>query len=198
VHLFRAELFTHPTTEPRTRRAVRAGGMSLALRAQFKDDYIPCTMMTNNVGWERGWFYLRNVEPGLPPYTGRVFKEKPSSWGYGVSTPQHRRRQESVLAALRSLTARGLTAASVLAFLHHRRVVPLMERPLCIFQMTEEADPVALARSRMLPTPLGRPYALTRARNAVDTRMLAHPDRTPWDIEMLPTGPLVSSILDSV
>jgi hypothetical protein len=102
------------------------------------------------------------------------------------------------LAALRSLTARGLTAASVLAFLHHRQVVPLMERPLCIFQMTEEADPIALARSRMLPTPLGRPYALTRARNTVDTRMLAHADRTPWDIEMLPTGPLVSSILDSV
>jgi hypothetical protein len=127
-----------------------------------------------------------------------VFKEKPSSWGYGVSTAQHRRRQESVLAALRNLSARGLTAASILAFLHHRRVVPLMERPLCIFEMTEEADPVALARSRMLPTPLGRPYALTRAQSAVDNRMLADPGRTPWDIEMLPTSPLVSSILDSV
>jgi hypothetical protein len=127
-----------------------------------------------------------------------VFKEKPSSWGYGVSTAQHRRWHESVLVALRSLSEQGLTAASVLAFLHHRRVVPLMERPLCIFEMIEEADPVALARSRMLPTPLGRPYALTQARNTVDTRMLAHPDRTPWDIEMLPTGPLVSSILDSV
>jgi hypothetical protein len=99
---------------------------------------------------------------------------------------------------LRSLATRGLTAAGVLAFLHHRRVVPLMERPLCIFEMTEEADPVALARSRMLPTPLGRPYALTRARSAVDTRMLSDPGRTPWDIELLPTGPLVSSILDSV
>jgi hypothetical protein len=127
-----------------------------------------------------------------------VFKEKPNSWGYGVSTPQHRRRQDSVLSALRSLTAQGLTAAGVLAFLHHRRVVLLMERPLCIYEMTEEADPVALARSQMLPTPLGRPYAVTRARNAVDTRMLARPDRTPWDLEMLPTGPMVSMILDSV
>jgi hypothetical protein len=136
IHLFRAELFTQPTTEPRTRRAVRASGMSLAPRGQFKDDYIPCTMTTNNAGWERGWFYLRNAEPGLPRYTGRVFKEKPDSWGYGVSTPQHRRRQDSVLAALRSLAAQGLTAAGVLAFLHHRRVVPLMERPLCIYEMT--------------------------------------------------------------
>jgi hypothetical protein len=85
----------------------------------------------------------------------------------------------------------------VLAFLHHRRVVPLMERPLCIYEMTEEADLVALARSRMLPTPLKRGYALTRARNAVDTRMLRQ-DRSPWDLEMLPTSPLVSMILGPV
>jgi hypothetical protein len=98
---------------------------------------------------------------------------------------------------LRNLATRGLTAAGVLAFLHHRRVVPLMERPLCIYEMTEEPDPVALARSRMLPTPLGRAYALTRARNAVDTRMLRQ-GRSPWEFEMLTTGPLVSMILDSI
>jgi hypothetical protein len=72
-----------------------------------------------------------------------------------------------------------------------------MERPLYIFEMTEEADPIALARSRMLPTPLERPYALTRSRSAVDTRMLRK-DRSPWDLEMLPTGPLVSMILGPV
>jgi hypothetical protein len=126
-----------------------------------------------------------------------VFREKPNSWGYGVSTPQHRRRLGSLLAALRNLATRRLTAAGILAFLHHRRVVPLMERPLCIYKMTEEADPVALARSRMLLTPLGRAYALTRAQNAVDTRMLRQ-DRSPWDLEMLPTGPLVSMVLGPV
>jgi hypothetical protein len=197
IHLFRAELFTQPTREQRTRRAVRAGGMSLALQAQFKDDYIPCTMTTNNAGWERGWFYLRNAEPGLPAYTGLVLREKPNSWGHGVSTPQHRRRLDSLLAALKNQAMRGLSAAGVLAFLHHRRVVPLMERPLCIYEIIEEADPVVLARSRMLPTPLEWGYALTRARNAVDTRMLRQ-DRSPWDLEMLPTGPLVSMILSPV
>jgi hypothetical protein len=30
--------------------------MSLAVRTQYEDDYIPCTMTTNNAGWERGWF----------------------------------------------------------------------------------------------------------------------------------------------
>jgi hypothetical protein len=114
-----------------------------------------------------------------------------------VSTVQHRRRLDSLLAALKSLATRGLTAAIVIAFLHHRRIVPLMERLLCIFEMTEAADPVVLARSRMLPTPLERGYALTRARSAVDTRMLRN-DRSPWDLEMLPTGPLVSRILGLV
>jgi hypothetical protein len=124
-----------------------------------------------------------------------VLRERPESWSYGVSTPQHRRRLDSLLAALRNLAARGLTAATVLAFLHHRRVVPLMERPLCVFEMTEAADPVALARSRMLPSPLQREYALSRARSAVDTRLLRS-DRSPWELEMLPTGLLVSRIPD--
>jgi hypothetical protein len=197
IHLFRAELFTQPTTEQRTRRAVRAGGMSLALRTQYKDDYIPCTMTTNNAGWERGWFYLRNEEPGLPPYTGLVLREKPDSRSHGVSPVQHRRRLDSLLATLKNRAARGLTAATVLAFLHHRRVVPLMERPLRIFEMMETANPVALARSRMLSSPLLREYAATRARNAVDTRLLRS-DRSLWDLEMLPTGPLVSRILGHV
>jgi hypothetical protein len=54
VHLFRAELHTLAMSEMRTRRAVRAGGMSLAVRTQRKDGYIPCTMTSNNADWERG------------------------------------------------------------------------------------------------------------------------------------------------
>jgi hypothetical protein len=104
---------------------------------------------------------------------------------------------DSLLAALRNLAGPGLTAGAVLAFLHHWRVVPLMERPLRIFGMTETANPVALARSRMLQSPLLREYAATRARSAVDTRYLRS-DRSLWDLEMLPTGPLVSGILGSV
>jgi hypothetical protein len=104
---------------------------------------------------------------------------------------------DSLLAALRNLAGRGLTAGAVLAFLHHRRVVPLMERPLRIFEMTETVNPVALARSRMLQSPLLREYEATRARSAVDTRSLRS-DRSLWDLDMLPTGPLVSRILSSV
>jgi hypothetical protein len=195
IHLFRAELFTLPTTETRTRRAVRAGGMSLAVRSQRKDDYISCTMTTNNAGRERGWFYLRNNEPGLPSYTGLVLWERPASWHHGVSPPSHQARLDSLLAALRDLAGRGLTAEVVLAHLHHRLFVPLMERSLRIFEMTEAADPVALARSRSLQSPLLREYAATRARCAIDPKS-GRNDGTLWDLEMLPTGPLVRGALD--
>jgi hypothetical protein len=68
VHLFRAELHTLPTSEPRTRRAARAGGLALVVRISRREEYIPCTMTSNNADWERGWFYLRNADPGLPPH----------------------------------------------------------------------------------------------------------------------------------
>jgi hypothetical protein len=65
-----------------------------------------------------------------------VLRERPDSWSHGVSPVQHRRRLDSLLAALRNLAGRRLTAATVLAFLHHRWVIPLMDRPLRIFEMT--------------------------------------------------------------
>jgi hypothetical protein len=79
VHHFRAELHTATTPEPKTRRAVRAGGVTIAVRETRKELYIPCTMTSNNAEWERGWFYLRNDEPGLPSWTGKLVKEKDDS-----------------------------------------------------------------------------------------------------------------------
>jgi hypothetical protein len=130
---------------------VRTGGVSISLRETRRELYIPCTMTSNNAEWERGWFYLRNDEPGLPPYTGKVVKEKADSWWHGVSPSSLQDRLESALLALKNLVDAGLGAASVLANLHHRRIIPLMERRLRIFEMSEAANPVALAQSRLLP-----------------------------------------------
>jgi hypothetical protein len=101
---------------------------------------------------------------------------------------------DSLLTALRDLAGRGLTAEVVLAHLHHRRIVPLMERPLRIFEMTEDADPIALARSRSKLGPLLREYAATRARCAIDPKS-GRNDGSLWDLEMWPTGQLVSGVL---
>jgi hypothetical protein len=104
---------------------------------------------------------------------------------------------ESLLAALRHLAGHGVTAEVVLAHLHHRRIVPLMERPLRIFEMTKAADPITLASSRTLQSPLLRENVANRARSAIDLKS-ARNDGSLWDLEMLPTGRLVSGVLDFV
>jgi hypothetical protein len=65
IHLFRAELHTVATNEMRVRRAVRAGGLTFAVRDLHRELYPPCTMTSNNTEWERVWFYLHNEGAGL-------------------------------------------------------------------------------------------------------------------------------------
>jgi hypothetical protein len=52
VHLFCVELHTLPTSELRTHRSARAGGLALAVRSSRREEYIPCTMTSNNADWE--------------------------------------------------------------------------------------------------------------------------------------------------
>jgi hypothetical protein len=98
------------------------------------------------------------------------------------------------LKALKALADAGLTAASVLANLHHRRIVPLMERRLHIFKMEETADPVVLALARLLPDLFPREYAATRVSHAVNLKAMRTDDTALWAFTMLPEGPLVSRV----
>jgi hypothetical protein len=79
-----------------------------------------------------------------------VLKERADSWHHGLSPSSCQDRLESVLLALKGLVDAGLGATSVLANLHHRWIVPLMERELCIYEMSKTANPVSLVRSRLL------------------------------------------------
>jgi hypothetical protein len=151
VRLFRAELHTVTTPEPKTRRAVRAGSVTIALRETHRELYIPCTMTSNNAEWERGWFYLRNNERGLPPWTGKVVRGKADSWWHGVLPSSRQDRLDS-------------------------------------------AYPVAMVQSWLLPDLLLQEYAATRARHAVNLKVIRNNGAALWSFAMLPEGPLVSRI----
>jgi hypothetical protein len=69
-----------------------------------------------------------------------------------------------------------------------------MERRLCIFEMHEEADPVVLVQSRLLPDLLLQEYTATRARRAVNLRAMRVDDTALWAFTMLPEGSLVSRV----
>jgi hypothetical protein len=134
--------------------------------------------------------------PSPPPYTGKVLRERAASWYHGVSPPSHQARLDSLVAVLKKLADRRLTAGCVLANLHHRRIVPLMERRLRMFEMSEDADPVAMAELRLLRDLFPRSYAATRARRAIDLRPGRCDDASLWALDMLPVGQLVSGFLD--
>jgi hypothetical protein len=127
-----------------------------------------------------------------------VLREKAASWYHVVSPPSHQAWLVSLVAALKKLADRGLTAPCVLTNLHHRRIVPLMERRLRIFEMSEDADPVALAESQLLRDPFPRKYAATRARRTIDLRPGRCDNASLWAFAMLPVGQLVSEFLDFI
>jgi hypothetical protein len=150
THFFSAELFASPTGERRVRAAVRAGGCILQLRQSRASQYIPVVLASSNKGWQRRWFYLRNDDEMLPPFSQRVVTVAADAWRYG--TPHDRQKNlEPLLKALEALRKGGLTAAGVIAAIHRRRVLPLAERRLPLWEMTPEAD---LEGSRMSSDPL--------------------------------------------
>jgi thioesterase domain-containing protein len=124
------------------------------------------------------------------PYTGKVLMEKGDPWHHGVSPSSHQVRLDSLLAALKNLVDAGLGAASVLVNLHHRRIVPLMERELRIREMSEATNPKSLARSRFLPDHLPQKYVATRARRAISLTAVRHSKRPGRAQKRLPPGGL--------
>ena len=63
-----------------------------------------------------------------------MISERPENWNYGViKTLQSQLRP--ILDAMKTLREKGLTAALVLSAVHHRRVLPLMSRPLRMDEM---------------------------------------------------------------
>jgi hypothetical protein len=127
-------------------------------------------MTSNNTYWEKGWFYLRNDGAGLPPYTGKVLMGKPDSWFHCMSPSSWLRKLESFTNALCQLADIGLGVTSVIANFHHRRIIPLMERELRIYEMSNAANLVSLARSRLLQECLPKGYAATHARHGSTSR----------------------------
>jgi hypothetical protein len=155
-------------------------------------------MTSNNADWEKGWFYLHNDGAGLPAYTRKVLMAKTDTWHHGVSPPAQQRRLESLITTLQHLANARLGVASIIANFHHRRIAPLMERELCIFEMSDAANPVSLARSRLLQDRFPQEYAATWVRRAISLMSMPHTNDDLWSFMMLPDTQLVSAVLPRI
>jgi hypothetical protein len=120
------------------------------LRQARSLQYIPAILASSNKGWQHRWFYLRNDDGRLPSFSQRVVTTAAENWRYG--TPHDRQKNlQPLLKALEELRERGITAAGVVAAIHRRRVLPLTERWLPLWEMTPGVD---LEGLRMSSDPL--------------------------------------------
>jgi hypothetical protein len=96
---------------------------------------------------------------------------------------------------MRHLVDTGLGVASIIANFHHQRIIPLMERELRIYEMSDVANPTLLAHSRLLQEHLLKGYAATQARRAVNLKVVPHSDDDLWSFVMLPDAGPVSTVI---
>ena len=120
-----------------------------------------------NRRWYNSWFYLRNDDGGFPPYTGRIVESQPEKWRYGVLLADQPKLQ-SLLEALERLHGRSLMAAVVVAAFHRQRVLPLMARRRCLFEMTPDE---LIDGIRMSVVALSDEEILRGVRETVETRL---------------------------
>jgi hypothetical protein len=76
LHLFKAEHFAKKAGERGVCWAVHAGSYTLQLRSGRGELYIPGQLISSNIGWHDGWFYLRNDDDRLSKFSGRVLMSR--------------------------------------------------------------------------------------------------------------------------
>jgi hypothetical protein len=69
-----------------------------------------------------------------------------------------------------------------------------MERALRINEMSDAADPTALAHSRLLHDHFPRKYVAMRARRAISLKFMPHGHDDLWSFIMLPDSPAMSDL----
>jgi hypothetical protein len=178
THLFSVEFFAASTDVKKVRMAVRAGGYTLQLRSGRASQYIPASLVSSNKGWQNWWFYLRNNDGMLPPFSQRVVTAVGDNWRWGA-THENQEKLQPILHALQKLQTEGLTATGVVAAIHHQRVLPLAERRLRLLEMKPGVD---LEGSRMSSTSLSADDLLRRVAGTVgrlDAGVLSQPPMRP-------------------
>jgi hypothetical protein len=96
------EFFAASTDVKKVRMAVRAGGCTLQLRLGRASQYIPASLVSSNKGWQNRWFYLRNDDGMLPPYSQRMVNAAGDNWRWGA-TRENQEKLQPILHALQKL-----------------------------------------------------------------------------------------------
>jgi hypothetical protein len=109
------------------RTASAGGGASLEMRCGRKTDYLDIPLKDSIKGWRLEWFIVENHKNSLPPRSGRQPDVRTPSW---TESPTDQDVVEAgvLLAEVRLLKERGLTAEAVVADFVFKNIQPLKDR----------------------------------------------------------------------
>ena len=112
-------------------------------------------------------------------------ESQPERWRYGVLSVDQPKLQP-LLRALERLRSHGLMAAVVVAAFHRRRVLPLMARRRCLFDMTSDEPIEGVWMSAVA---LSDEEILRRVKETVEGRLRSSgltlfPMRPSWGISL--------------
>ncbi|KAE8774518.1 hypothetical protein D1007_53075 [Hordeum vulgare] len=101
--------------------------------------------------WQRGFFYVKNVDLVLNYINLPPFAIDPSTvkLNWKSTLPKPISEVKQICAHLEILKARGLQAADLLATMVARRILPVQHRPHLICQMGDRYDPCRLSTKNL-------------------------------------------------
>jgi hypothetical protein len=122
--------------------AATIGYANLRTKQGCGDDYIPVSLTSSNIGWHKGWSYLRNdPEHVLSAYIGCSIAKSQRNWSDGPVKEQEK-MLKSHWAVLECLRHAGITLVEVVGQYHARGVVSLRRRSLLLCDMTADRAPL--------------------------------------------------------
>jgi hypothetical protein len=126
------------------------GGASLEMRRGRKTDYLDIPLNDNIKGWRLEWFIVENHGNSLPPRPGRQPDVRTLSWTESP-TDQDVAEAGVLLAEVRLLKERGLTAEAVVGDFVFKNIQPLKDRAYSAYLYRGLADSTRVT-NRRIPT----------------------------------------------
>jgi hypothetical protein len=124
------------------------GGTSLEMRRGRKTDYLDIPLKDSIKGWRLEWFIMENHGNSLPPRSGRQPDVRTPSW---TESPTDLEVAEAgaLLAEVRLLKERGLTAEAMVADFIFKNIQPLKDRVYLAYLYRGLADSTRVTNRRI-------------------------------------------------
>ncbi|CAN6203451.1 unnamed protein product [Urochloa humidicola] len=144
-------------------------------------EYIGLTANKSNKGWHDQWVYLKSEGwKRFPRFTGRYFIKAPQKW-HSLPSASDQAQIQPLIRAIGILKSHGLRGAGVVGHYHERRLAPLMQHRLQMWEMDDDAESAGthLSPDPLTPEEIGRRISKALEKYHEGWPLAGHPPMRP-------------------